>query len=88
MRGYGLDYWQVMNLPLAAFWGLNKNLDRLRAEEDLRALHGDLVARNPSEDGVKAYREQLRAEMGVVYVEAPVLDRKGLHALKALNRGV
>jgi hypothetical protein len=86
MRGYGLDYWQVMSLPLAAFWGANRNLDRLRAEEDLRALHNGLVAGARDGSATKAYREQLETEMGQVYRRVPVLDRKGLHALKALGK--
>lgn len=86
MRGYGLDYWQVMNLPLVAFWGLNKSLDRLRAEEDIRALQNGLVAVSRSEESIKTYRKQLQSEMGTVYVQAPKLDRAGLHALKAFSK--
>jgi len=61
MRHYPLSYWEIMALPIRAFWTLNRNINRLMAEEDLRGLmlhtscqHGESAV---------AYDKKLRAEI-------------------------
>lgn len=87
MRGYGLTYLEVLRTPLAAFWMLNRNLDRLRAEEDLRALQVSIVGSGKDGKAVESLDRQLRTEMGQVTIAKPKLDRKGLNELRTLQRG-
>ncbi|WP_431854310.1 hypothetical protein [Azospirillum sp.] len=83
LRGYGLGYWELMSLPIRAFWLLHRNLDRVTAEEDLRAMTGAICALNGD-----AYREQaagLRERIGqVVLTIDTTYDRQGLLELKDL----
>ena len=84
-----MSYREVLGLPIRAFWLFNRNIDRLRAETDLRELC--VAANSQSTDGVNATRERLVLELGVVDTGgAPdprnmVRDREGLLALKALQ---
>lgn len=61
MRHYPLSYEQVMALPVRAFWTLNRNINRLLAEEDLRVL--TLHVSRQSAEGCSAYEAKLRAEI-------------------------
>lgn len=86
MRFYGMTYWEVLDTPIAAFWMLHRNIDRLRAEEDLRRLENTMMAHAGSKEGLEKYRTKLLGEIGVVFVEKPVFDREGLKSLKELNK--
>lgn len=61
MRHYSMTYWEVMGLPIRAFWMLNRNINRLLAEEDLRAfmLHVSRQAAEPAQE----YETKLRTEI-------------------------
>lgn len=87
MRFYGMSYWEAMDTPIRAFWELNRNVDRVAAEESARRLEGDLTAGSQSSEAVERYSETLRKQMGSVIVERAEFDRDGLHALKELGRG-
>lgn len=52
------------------FWFYHKQVDRIRAEEDLRSLH--LLAGVTSQEGVKALQERLAEQLGEVLVFQPV----------------
>jgi hypothetical protein len=84
MGFYGLDYWQVLDTPIRAFWMLSRNIDRLEAERDMRALEGRVVAAGARRETLEAYQARLCEQVGVVAVEKPVFDRQGLLALKEL----
>jgi hypothetical protein len=56
-----MSYWEVMALPIRAFWTMNRNINRLLAETDLRALMLH-VSRQTSESCM-AYEAKLRAEV-------------------------
>jgi hypothetical protein len=56
-----MTYWEVMALPIRAFWTLNRNINRLLAEEDLRALM--LHAARQSPEGAREHENKLRAEL-------------------------
>ena len=62
-----------MNIPLTMFWMLSRNIDRLRAEEDVRNLQ---VARASQADGeaVKAFMEGLQLRIGRPVVTDKVYD--------------
>ncbi|HYG86989.1 MAG TPA: hypothetical protein VD978_12085 [Azospirillum sp.] len=72
-----------MSLPIRAFWLLNRNIDRLTAEEDMRAMTNTLCAQ--SGEGYRLHAAALSEQMGqVVLVIDTTYDRQGLNELKAL----
>jgi len=84
-----MSYREVLDLPIRAFWLFNKNVDRIRAESDLRELQ--VAANSQSQEGYTSARERLVLELGPVDTGgAPdprkaVRDREGLAALKAMQ---
>ena len=64
---------ELLNVPLTMFWILSRNIDRLRAEEDVRNLQ---VARASQADGeaVKAFMEGLQLRIGRPVVTDKVYD--------------
>ena len=97
MKEFGIAFDAVMAMPIKRFWFLSNMVERLWAEKDLRQIH--LMASVGSEEAFKGTHENLRKEMGTVYVwEEPAVgeivinpetgldvefDRAGLHALRA-----
>jgi uncharacterized protein YdaU (DUF1376 family) len=78
MREYSMKHGDVMDLPLRTFWSLNRNVDRLRAEEDLRSLQVSAAAQSVGEGGgeaVKFLSEHLRGEIGSPIVIEKKFDR-------------
>ena len=87
----------MLKLPIKHFWLLNKNIDRLAAEEDQRQLM--LLVAAQSEKGHDAFVENARKTIGdvVVYDEDALAqeqiaraeaerDREGLMALKGMGK--
>ncbi len=64
---------ELQGIPLTMFWMLSRNIDRLRAEEDIRNLQ---VARAAQADGegVKAFMEGLQLRIGRPVVTDKVYD--------------
>ena len=64
---------ELLNVPLTMFWMLSRNIDRLRAEEDVRNLQ---VARASQAEGeaVKAFMEGLQLRIGRPVVTDKVYD--------------
>lgn len=64
---------ELLGVPLTMFWMLSRNIDRLRAEEDVRNLQ---VARAAQADGegVKAFMEGLQLRIGRPVVTDKVHD--------------
>mgnify|MGYP006891904172 FL=1 len=64
---------ELLNVPLTMFWMLSRNIDRLRAEEDVRNLQ---VAPASQADGeaVKAFMEGLQLRIGRPVVTDKVYD--------------
>ena len=57
-----MGYFDVLKLPLKTFWALNRQIARLRAEEDVRSM-ANIAAANSS-DGYKQRIQQLQGEIG------------------------
>jgi hypothetical protein len=74
MREYSMKFRDVMELPLRTFWSLNRQVDRLRAEEDVRQLQIATAAASAGEggEGVKFLGEHLQTEIG-----RPMVIQKG-----------
>ncbi|GAA4525522.1 hypothetical protein GCM10023174_10260 [Chelativorans composti] len=86
-----------MKMPLRRFWFFVSQVDRLRAEEEIRQLR--VLAAVTSSDAYKKAIEVLQEEMGEIYIWEPLkvppemrvdpetgldpeFDREGLRALK------
>jgi hypothetical protein len=78
MREYGSDYWQVLKLPLTTFWSLNRQVNRLRAEGELRFLKVQAVAQ--SSEGYTQLAQELTGELG-----RPAIVEKGFDEEKFLE---
>jgi hypothetical protein len=53
---YAVSPRELLQLPLAMFWMLSRNIDRLRAEEDVRSFQVARVAQADADSG-KAFME-------------------------------
>lgn len=76
-----------MNLPVRAFWVMNQNVDRLRAEEDLRQIQVSVATQSQ-----ESYQETIQAlnnERGdwVKFSPlAPHLNRRDEEGVERLKR--
>lgn len=101
MREYRMAPDAVLDLPLKMFWFMTNQIDRLRAEEDMRQIQ--LLGASQDSDAFKMALDSLKSEMGQVYIWQPSnspteiridpttgldpeFDREGLMALKAMSR--
>lgn len=84
MAFYRLGYREALDLPVAVFWEMNRNIDRIQAENDLRAVRV-AQAGHLSGEGTRAVSEALREEIGEVFVVRERLDREGLNLLKMMS---
>ncbi len=64
---------ELLGVPLTMFWMLSRNIDRLRAEEDVRNLQVACAAQADGE-GVKAFMEGLQLRIGRPVVTDKVYD--------------
>lgn len=96
-----MDFDSVLNLELKRFWFLNNQIDRLRAEQDLRRLQ--ILGSVNDGDTYKQALDNLQEQMGQVFVWGktdesieiridpvtgldPEFDREGLHSLKGMGK--
>jgi hypothetical protein len=81
-----MTYWEVMALPIRAFWTLNRNINRLLAEEDLRAMMMHMARQSP--EGARDHEIKLRAELYQTEQKFDPLNEKrdeaGFAELKAM----
>lgn len=99
LREYGFTWDELAKLSIKRFWFLNRSIDRLRAEEDLRRIQ--LLASVGSSEAYKSATEHLDAQMGTIAVmedkrtelvlddngQDPEFDRAGLQKLKMMLGG-
>jgi hypothetical protein len=64
-----MSYNDVMGMPLRIFWTFAKNISRIQAENDLRAVLVALCSQSP--EYAKNHRAHLQDELGVVAVGPP-----------------
>lgn len=84
-----MPYEAVMKLPVRVFWTLNRNILRISAERDIRAL--TLGAAANSKEAYEEYRKRLELEVGEIVREPPAAranqnerDEEGIAFLKML----
>jgi len=83
VRFYGMSDAQVMEMPIARFWLMNASIDRISAQEDLRAARRAVLA-NANKEYVNDYFRSLVKEIGAVVVREDVPDYEGIQRLKSL----
>jgi hypothetical protein len=93
LKTYSMDFDQLLATPIKRFWFLNRQVDRLRAEEELRQI--SLLAAAGSQESYTKAIENLEKSLGEIAVFQPVakvfdiktqgrdpeFDQAGLHAL-------
>ena len=81
----GLSYRELLDLPIRAFWRLHANINRIRAEADLRSFMVSTASQ--STEGAK-FRDHLVIELGettkIDPIAGAIRDEKGVEKLKAL----
>ena len=74
---------QVMEMPVSRFWLMRNNIDRVSAQEDMRAARRAVLA-NANKEYVNDYFKSLTKEIGTVVEREEVPDLEGIQRLKAL----
>lgn len=71
-------------MPIATFWELARNIDRLRAEEDIRManLLGSLFSKDSTE-----YFDGLKQSIGSIAEAEESFDRNGFERLRIMIGG-
>jgi hypothetical protein len=96
LRGYAYKFDELLGTPVKRFWFLNAQLDRLNAEEDLRAMHWNTAGKSPDayEAASKAYQSMIgqievweRPRPDEIRIDPqtgldPEFDREALRAMK------
>lgn len=97
-RTFGIGPMELLDYSIKVFWFMNRQVDRLQAEDDLRQLH--LLGAATNQEGYSKAIEQFRKTMGEIVVFGPSektleilidpevpdpsFERDKLHALKDL----
>jgi hypothetical protein len=86
-----MSYQEVRDLPIRAFWFMNSQVSRVRAEVDLRELGLKVCAQ--TQGGLESKRGQLLLELGEVVVGDPLAelneprDEAGFNELRMMSQG-
>jgi len=82
----GLSYRELLSLPIRTFWRMHSNINRIRAEDNLRTLQ---VAVASQSEGVAKYRDHLVVELGKTTEVDPIAsayrDHEGIAKVAALK---
>lgn len=75
-----MGYEAILRLPLKTFWLMHKNIDRIEAKNDMRAMSVALVAQS-TPDTAKQFRQELVIEAGtIVKLEGEAAEASPLNA--------
>jgi hypothetical protein len=85
-REYGTGYFDILKMPLRTFWSFNRQVDRLRAEDEQRRLRLIIVGENP-EAAIKL-AETLRGEVGMPVIFERKFDDAMFDKLQQQAHGV
>lgn len=77
-----MEYPAVLRLPLKTFWSLNRQVDRLRAEEQQRLLRLHSAAGSEDPKAVKQLAETLSNEIGSVVLYEKRFDADKFEQLR------
>ena len=88
MHFYGFDYQKVLALPIKTFWAIDRQINRVRAEADLRGMR--VASTSMGGEGVQALQEMLLGEMGEPIrldpIKSAVRDTCGVEDLRRMNQ--
>ncbi len=84
MRFYSMSHESVYGLPLTTFWMLDRNISRIKAEEEQRQLRLSLVAQSGDQDTIKDYMAELSSAIGNPIVQKAVMEQGAIKRLKVL----
>jgi hypothetical protein len=80
---YGLAPAAVLALPIKTFWLMEHNINRIRADADLRQLRLSAAATNTK--GIEEMSKQLAAEMGSVVIASEEREEGAAEKLRSLS---
>jgi Na+/phosphate symporter len=81
-----MGYQEVLKLPLKTFWALNRQLDRLRAEEEQRLLR--VLSSAQSAESATQLQQELRQQIGEPVEHEKVFDATRFEELKQRFKGM
>lgn len=88
MHFYGFDYQKVMDLPIKTFWAIDRQINRVRAEADLRAMR--VSSSSMGGEGAQTLQETLLGEMGEPIrldpIKSAIRDKAGVEDLRRMNQ--
>ncbi|WP_323016480.1 hypothetical protein [Castellaniella sp.] len=81
----GLSYRELLSLPIRTFWRLSNNINRIRAETDIRSFHIALASQSRQ---AHEFKDSLVIEMGepttVDPIASAIPDKDAIAQLKQL----
>lgn len=87
---YGMNYWEVMRLPIRTFWHLDRNINRLQAQSDLRAMGVSMATQTTKIENLNRFRDDLVLELDDPYkfdpIESAERDEEGFNQLRAMAK--
>lgn len=83
MKFYNLDYEKVMNMPIRFFWVSVRQMERIKAAENLRMARVFSMPQMEEQARKDFAEEQVRI-IGFVAESEGEIDREGLEKLKLL----
>lgn len=85
MRFYSMNYRDVLDLPLKAFWMLDRNISRIKAEDDLRQVRLSALASSGSKEALENFMTELSDEVGKpIQQDQSVMEPGAMDRLKSL----
>lgn len=83
MRFYSMSHRDVLGLPINAFWMLDRNLSRIRADEEQRHARLLLVAQSGDQETIEGFFRDLEAEIGKPIHQQARMEKGAIDRLKA-----
>lgn len=78
-----MTYKDVLDMPIRTFWSFNKNMNRIQADNDLRAM--DIALSSNSGEYAKELRDRLVETLASPFkAEQPIDHKAGISKLKVL----
>lgn len=87
MHFYGIEYRKVLSLPIKAFWAIDRQINRVRAEADLRGMR--VASTSMGGEGAQKFQEELLREMDEPIrldpIKSAIRDAGGVEDLRRMK---
>ncbi len=83
MRFYSISHRDVLKLPLTSFWMLDRNISRIRADEEQRHARLLLVTQSGDQETINGYFRELEAEIDKPIRQEARMEKGAIDRLKA-----